>query len=114
MRLRSSLILLAGAAVLAACATPAPDPAPPATPELVAFVGPPEPPLAILDPPIPLIPDPFPAGASADLEMLPAPQPDLWERIIAGYAMPDRDGPLVEKWEQWYAARPDYVARRLR
>ena len=27
--------------------------------------------------------------------------------------MPDLDGPLVEKWEQWYAARPDYVARMV-
>ena len=27
--------------------------------------------------------------------------------------MPDLDGPLVEKWEQWYATRPDYVARMV-
>jgi membrane-bound lytic murein transglycosylase D len=105
--------LLVVAAALAACATPAPEPAPPATLDPAAFVGPPEPPLAILDPPIPLMPDPFPEGAGADLEMLPAPQPDLWERIIAGYAMPELEGPLVEKWEQWYAARPDYVARMV-
>ena len=30
-----------------------------------------------------------------------------------GYAVPDLDGPLVEKWEQWYAERPDYVARMI-
>ena len=27
--------------------------------------------------------------------------------------MPDIDDPLVAKWEQWYAARPDYVARMI-
>ncbi len=27
--------------------------------------------------------------------------------------MPDLDGALVEKWEQWYAERPDYVARMV-
>ena len=27
--------------------------------------------------------------------------------------MPDLEGPLVEKWEQWYASRPDYVARMV-
>ncbi len=38
---------------------------------------------------------------------------DLWERIIEGYGIPDIEGPLVEKWEQWYASRPDYVARMV-
>ena len=27
--------------------------------------------------------------------------------------MPDLDDPLVGKWEQWYASRPDYVARMV-
>ncbi len=27
--------------------------------------------------------------------------------------MPDIDGALVEKWEQWYVERPDYVARMI-
>jgi len=44
---------------------------------------------------------------------LPAPATDLWDRIIAGYAIPDLDGPLVAKWEQWYAERPEYVARMV-
>ena len=53
------------------------------------------------DPPMPpLLTDPFPAAAGAELEPLPAPAPDLWERIVAGYAIPDIEGPLVEKWEQ--------------
>jgi len=36
---------------------------------------------------------------------------DLWLRIRSGFAMRDLDSPLVAKHEQWYASRPDYVAR---
>jgi membrane-bound lytic murein transglycosylase D len=36
---------------------------------------------------------------------------DLWQRVRAGLAMPDVDNDLVRKWEQFYAARPDYVQR---
>lgn len=36
---------------------------------------------------------------------------DLWVRIRNGYAIPDVEGPLVAQWEQYYAKRPDYVAR---
>jgi membrane-bound lytic murein transglycosylase D len=38
-------------------------------------------------------------------------QNDLWQRIRNGYAMPDLDSPLIARHEQWYADRPDYVAR---
>ena len=40
-----------------------------------------------------------------------AAQRDLWLRVRAGFAMPDLDNALVEKWQQWYASRPDYVQR---
>ena len=36
---------------------------------------------------------------------------DLWERIRRGFAMPDLQTDLVEDRVQWYAARPDYIAR---
>jgi membrane-bound lytic murein transglycosylase D len=59
-------------------------------------------------------PDPFPVAASAELEALRAPSADLWDRIVEGYRIPDLvDDPLVEKWEKWYASRPDYVARMV-
>ena len=64
-------------------------------------------------PPKPKEPELFPSAAGAELEPLPQPVGDLWERIVAGYAIPDLDGPLVEKWEQWYASRPDYMARMV-
>jgi membrane-bound lytic murein transglycosylase D len=37
--------------------------------------------------------------------------PDLWARIRSGYAIPDVDNALVAKHIQWYASRPDYLAR---
>jgi membrane-bound lytic murein transglycosylase D len=90
---------------VAACATPAPPP--PAEP-------PPPPPLPVIDfPPPPqkiVMVDPF-QGVAADLEPLPPATGDLWDRIVQGYAIPDIEGPLVEKWEQYYSERPDYVAR---
>ena len=60
-----------------------------------------------------VIPAVFSASAAADLEALPEPAEDLWDRIVKGYAVPDLEGPLVEKWERWYADRPDYVARTI-
>jgi membrane-bound lytic murein transglycosylase D len=36
---------------------------------------------------------------------------DLWVRIRSGFAMRDLGSPLVAKHEQWYASRPDYMAR---
>lgn len=44
--------------------------------------------------------------AAADL-----PPVDLWDRIRAGFAMEDLQDELVERWERFYAERPDYVAR---
>jgi membrane-bound lytic murein transglycosylase D len=40
-----------------------------------------------------------------------AERTDLWQRVRHGLQMPDLDGDLVRKWEQWYAGRPDYVQR---
>ena len=56
---------------------------------------------------------PFEGAGELDLEPLPPSSGDLWDRIVRGYAIPDMDGPLVDKWEQWYAERPDYVARMV-
>ena len=36
---------------------------------------------------------------------------DLWQRIRNGFNLPELDNDLVAKHEQWYANRPDYVAR---
>lgn len=38
---------------------------------------------------------------------------DLWERIRAGFALPEIDSRLVKENEQWYASRPEYVKRMV-
>ncbi len=48
------------------------------------------------------------------IEIIPDDEPapgDLWARIRNGFAMRDLDSPLVARHEQWYASRPNYVAR---
>jgi membrane-bound lytic murein transglycosylase D len=84
---------------------------------------PPAPPVA----PAPLV-EPVPAvtvepTVEAPVELAPplarvrldpsddAAHSDLWQRVRGGLAMPDVDNELVRKWEQFYAARPDYVQR---
>ena len=38
---------------------------------------------------------------------------NLWERLRAGFRLDDLPSPLVRDWENWYAARPDYVSRMV-
>ena len=109
MRYRQSLILPLVLALAACATTPAPEaPSAPAaaqsTPLPVIDFAPPPPPIVLANP--------FDGGV-ADLEPLPPSTGDLWDRIVRGYAIPDMDGPLVDKWERWYAERPDYVARMV-
>ncbi|HEX4522941.1 MAG TPA: transglycosylase SLT domain-containing protein [Casimicrobiaceae bacterium] len=44
---------------------------------------------------------------------LPPANGNLWERIRAGFAMPDLDTPEVRKAADWYAANPEYVGRMV-
>jgi len=41
----------------------------------------------------------------------PSARVDLWERLRTGFSMPTMSNARVRKWEQYYAERPDYVAR---
>jgi membrane-bound lytic murein transglycosylase D len=108
--LRTSLLTAVVALALAACATPAPDIAPVAAP--APAPQPATEPAFVVTPP-PML-EPFAPAAMAELEPLPMPSPDLWDRIVDGYGVPDLDDdPLVAKWEQYYASRPDYVARMV-
>ena len=61
----------------------------------------------------PPVAQPFPPAVAETLQSLPPPAEDIWVRIRKGYAMPDLEDPLVAKWEEWYASRPDYVARMI-
>ena len=37
----------------------------------------------------------------------------LWQRLRSGFTLQDIDSPLIAKHEQWYATRPEYVARMM-
>ena len=102
-------MIIVAVVALAACATPAPPPAP--TPPVAA--EPPPQPLPYGPPKYVIAQLPFSEADLAALEALPAPAGDLWDRIVRGYAIPDIEGPLVEKWERYYSERPDYVARMV-
>jgi membrane-bound lytic murein transglycosylase D len=102
------------AALLTACATTVPEPIAPA-PAVVAAPDPEPAPLPLIDvaPLPPLVAPAFPPEVAQFLEPLPPPAEDIWVRIRKGFAMPELDDPRVAKWEQWYASRPDYVARMI-
>lgn len=54
----------------------------------------------------------LPTARNVELALVPDNEAnDLWARIRGGFAMRDLDSPLIAKHEQWYANRPDYVAR---
>jgi membrane-bound lytic murein transglycosylase D len=37
----------------------------------------------------------------------------IWDRIREGFELAPMDNALVREWENWYASRPDYVARMI-
>jgi membrane-bound lytic murein transglycosylase D len=50
-------------------------------------------------------------SAFDDVDDVPLPDPDLWQRIRVGFALDPLDSPLVAEQEDWYASRPDYIKR---
>jgi membrane-bound lytic murein transglycosylase D len=127
-----SLLLFALALLASGCTVspiqqepvPAPASAPASTPPTVAA-----PPVATA-PPLPAS-APDPAAPTADNTALAAPPEaadplrpetrvdfddpstriDLWSRLRSNYTIAPLNGARVRKWEQYYAERPDYVAR---
>ncbi len=125
-------VSLAVLAMLAGCATPGPavlpavavaEPVSPPSPQAPLTMPATSPPLTLVKP-APALPaaaavvasvpaaaiDPWGPGLPVDLEA-PAARADLWTRLRLGFVMAEIDTPLVRKWEQYYAGKPDYVQR---
>jgi membrane-bound lytic murein transglycosylase D len=66
-----------------------------------AFASPP--PAAVTPPSLP--------SAFEDVDDVPLPDPDLWQRIRMGFRLDALDSPLVADQEAWYASRPEYIKR---
>jgi len=124
-------------ALLGGCASIPEDPGTPIAPVAkkeprVTFQGGTTPPPAFepAKPPV-AVPDPKPLDATrlppfdGEKQVVKEPlrgvatvdrtvQPDdLWERIRAGFSMPNLEGPIVQDRTAWYAARPEYLKRTL-
>ena len=50
-------------------------------------------------------------SAFEDLDDVPLPDPDLWQRIRKGFALEALETPLVAEHEAWYSSRPEYIKR---
>jgi peptidoglycan lytic transglycosylase D len=57
------------------------------------------------------VPGPSLPSAFEDLDDVPLPDKDLWQRIRVGFALDPLDSPLVAEHEAWYVARPEYIKR---
>ena len=51
------------------------------------------------------------AALMAENAQTPSASSDLWVRIRQGMGMADLRGPRVQRRENWYASRPDYIQR---
>lgn len=88
--------------------------APPDLPISAAEIGAePMPPLAPPEPPYQLATGGDPDSVTNATLQLRSEYGDLWTRIRQGFILDDLDTPLVKKAEEWYAARPEYVARMV-
>ena len=104
------------------CTTVPDDAAPAATSSATATVAAEDVPVAAqpasaapLDPPVtveeaPITLAPLLPRTRLDPEQ-DAQRGDLWERVRAGFGLPEVDNDLVRRWEQYYAKDPAYVQR---
>jgi len=56
---------------------------------------------------------PAPSSEQARAPEPPPPPADVWARMRPGFRLTSLSTPLVQEWEQYYAKRPDYVARMV-
>ena len=70
-------------------------------------------PLPVVEPPVELATGGDPDSVTNATLQLRSEYGDLWTRIRQGFLLDDLDTPLVKTAEDWYEARPDYVARMV-
>jgi membrane-bound lytic murein transglycosylase D len=107
--------VLVFAAALASCVGVARDDATRATTPAPAAPAPepvPPPPVAT-EPPANRATGGDPDAVTNATLLLPSEYGDLWQRIREGFVLTDLDGAQVKQAEDWYSARPDYVARMV-
>jgi membrane-bound lytic murein transglycosylase D len=114
LRTRGLFLTLSIALGISACAT---APSPPTQP--IAFSPPPEQvPEATPTPLEKELPSYRATGGDPDgvtnvTLQLRSEYGDLWTHIRQGFSIPDLESPRVKRAEEWYEARPDYVARMV-
>ncbi len=59
----------------------------------------------------PAAPQPSLPPAFEDIDDVPLPDPDLWQRIRIGFRLDALDSPIVAEQEAWYTSRPEYIKR---
>jgi membrane-bound lytic murein transglycosylase D len=72
-----------------------------------------EPMFVAAEPPIELATGGDPDSVTNATLQLRSEYGDLWARIRQGFMLENLDTPLVKTAEDWYQARPDYVARMV-
>ena len=104
MPLRSLATAFTALLVIAGCAQ-----VPTAEPETTAQAEPP----AVQPAPPPSVDAPAPPPEQASVPEPPPPPADVWARMRPSFRLTPLATPLVQEWEQYYAKRPDYVARMV-
>lgn len=118
-RIRRVQILFAAALAIAASAPRAADaiweyglpPADLAAPAAPAIGASAAPAAASGADPIEVLLEQLPPGPAAAASDTAASQADLWQRIRAGFRMPDLDTRIADQRTRWYAEQVDYFAR---
>jgi membrane-bound lytic murein transglycosylase D len=95
----------------ATAATPAPAAAPPAAAAVVPAAANIAPSAPVTADPMQLLLDTLPPDGPLREPPGAADPADLWERVRAGFRMPDLDTRLADQRTRWYAAQVDYFAR---
>ncbi len=101
---RHALLILAVTA-LGACATR--EPVRPLPPQQV--LAPPQP--AAQPPPPSPAPTSAPVASAPESSLQPAQYADLFDRIRAGFALPDPNEAAIDQQLDWYASHPHYLQR---